>query len=138
MKNKINNYPSVRKLCLKSDYRGWFAELLRSDDVNKSNSKNGFGQISITGANPHQEKGGHYHKIRHEWFIVLSGSIKFKLKNIVTGRKRRIFLHDSSLKCLYIPPHWFHSLENISDKEATILLYSSIVFNTDFPDVYAK
>ena len=54
------NGVKIKKLDVKSDERGWFAEILRADEV--KNPK--LGQVYVTTATVGQTKGKHYHERR--------------------------------------------------------------------------
>lgn len=133
-------FPTVKSISIIKDSRGWFAPILKTPDVDK----NEFGQISLTVINPYGTKGNHYHKIKYEWFYVVSGRVKFDLYHIDTKQKINIILgknkDDSQLKILCIPPRWHHKLHNTLNKEAIVVIYYHPFFdqtkNDESNDIY--
>ena len=124
--------PKVKKHLIKPDKRGWFTEILKTHDLKKPH----FGQISLTVANAFEKKGSHYHKIRTEWFTVVTGKVNFYLKHMKTGKEKNIVLSSDKISTLQIPPFWYHELENKSKEKAIIVLYSDLAFDKGNPDTY--
>lgn len=126
------NKPTLTYLDLKTDERGWFAELLRPHHITKKT----FGQLSVTTIYPGHIKGNHYHKKQHEWFVAVAGKYNMELVHIQT-KEVMMFDHDSQkLSVLYIPPMWNHTLRNLSDIPASVLLYCDVPNNLNDPDLF--
>lgn len=129
--NKIVS-PTLLQLTSHKDMRGEFTELLRKEALHKKS----FGQLSLTTINPKQEKGNHYHKIRWEWFYVIQGKADVELFHVKTHAKKIIVLDEKTPQILCIPPLWNHVLLNKERKEAIAVVYSSIAFKKESPDVF--
>lgn len=122
----------IKKLNVKHDKRGWLAEILRAEDLDKKS----FGQILVTCAKSHQIKGKHYHKRKTEWFLVIRGEGKLFLKDLKTDQKKNIKLTESELRLVKIPPFTYHSLENIGKGALQLLAYVDEAFNQLDSDTY--
>jgi len=58
----------VNTIDVKSDERGWLAEIIRQEELVRTKE---FGQFMVTTAYPSCVKGNHYHIRKFEWFCVL-------------------------------------------------------------------
>ena len=76
----------VKILDIKKDDRGWFAEIVRREDVNHPDKP--LGQMYVTTANPGQTKGKHYHTRKTEWFCVIKGKGLLTLVDLNTKEKQ--------------------------------------------------
>lgn len=116
----------VHPLVQHKDSRGSFTEV--------SNNSN-FGQWSLNEILPHRTKGNHYHRIRFEKFILLSGVVKLLWRYPFESSWQEINLNQP-YHALDIPPGVVHQLINIQSQPATFLMWSSIVYDSEFPDTY--
>lgn len=132
----MSSKPTIKSITIIKDNRGWFAPLLKSFDLD--NDK--FGQVSLTVIKSSKTKGNHYHKVKYEWFVVILGEVKFELQNLDTKEKMNITLGESKLKILCVPPMWHHTLFNMSNKDAVIMIYYHPPFdprqNDEHNDIY--
>lgn len=111
----------IKKLNKKSDVRGAFTEILRSEDT----GVHPFGQISIMTAKPGQTKGGHYHTHKREWYFILKGSAKITLEDRLTHEHKTMRLTQKSLKVIEMPLGVAHSVTNLGNGELEVLIYIS-------------
>ena len=124
----------INKLDVKSDERGWLAEILRKENLR---GKNDFGQILITVAKPDVTKGNHYHKRKHEWFCVVRGRGKLLLKDVTSDECQEVLMGDENMVAVKIPPNVIHAIQNIGDKMLYLLIYIDEPFNQQDPDTFS-
>lgn len=115
----------LKLLKIKEDERGLFAELFNMGEA---------GEVLYATINPGKIRGNHYHKEKKEFFCVLEGSAKFKMRNVKTGEKKERELFGDNLQILEILPWWTHSVENIGSTTIKFLEYGNRPYNVDFPD----
>ena len=123
----------VKKLDKKVDSRGWFAEVIRLEDLDKHEK---FGQIHISIAKPGQIKGQHYHARKTEWFCVLKGRGLLILIDKKTRQKKKIVVGEDIMVNIKIPPGVWHAIENKGKDDLYLLAYISEPFNPNDPDTY--
>lgn len=115
------------KLSPKEDDRGCFAEFIKTN-------KNG--QFSFFTINPRSTRGIHYHHTKSEKFLVLKGSVFFKAENILDQKKWEKKVEGSSYEVIESIPGWIHSLENLDEETAIVMLWSNEIFDSEYPDTY--
>jgi UDP-2-acetamido-2,6-beta-L-arabino-hexul-4-ose reductase len=115
------------KLTCKEDSRGTFAEFIKTD-------KNG--QFSFFTINPKYTRGIHYHHTKSEKFLILKGCVLFKAKNLLNQEIWEKEVEDVSCEVIESIPGWVHSLENIGQDVAIVILWSNEIFNNEKPDTY--
>lgn len=134
--NEMIKGVKIKNLDIKRDERGWFAEIVRSEDI-ENNSKP-FGQMYATTANPGQTKGKHYHTRKTEWFCVIKGKGLLTLVNMETQEKQEIEMGEDNMAAVQIPPNVWHAIANIGDREMFLLAYIDESYNPNDPDTIAK
>lgn len=113
------------------DKRGYFRELFRY-----SEDKMHISQVSICHANPGEERGGHFHTIFEEIFIVIQGSMNLELENVKT--KVRSVVHLDPDVCYYrVRPYEKHTVKS-GAKGCTFVILSDREFNPDDTDTFVK
>ena len=123
----------INKLDIRSDERGWLAEILRKENLN---GKKDFGQIFITVAKPGVTKGNHYHKRKEEWFCVIRGRGKLLLKENPSGQYQEVPMGEENMVAVKIPPDVTHAIQNIGDEMLYLLIYIDEPFNRQDPDTF--
>ncbi len=123
----------INKLDVKSDERGWLAEILRKENLQE---EKGFGQIFVTVAKPGVTKGNHYHKRKHEWFCVIRGKGKLLLKDVTSDECQEVLMGDENMVAVKIPPNVTHAIQNIGDNMLYLLIYIDEPFNQQDPDTF--
>ena len=93
------------------------------------------GQWSINEVEVGAEKGNHYHRIRYEKFILLSGKVTLWLRHRFSDESIQIEL-DRPYDTYYIPPGYIHKIINQGSQPAVLVMWSSLVFDADHPDTY--
>lgn len=124
----------INKIELKSDERGWFAEILKSFQVDKKE----FGQIGLATSKPGAIRGNHYHTRKTEWFCVILGKAKLVLEDAKTGERKEIILDENDLQVIEIGPNIYHALQNIGSDIMYLLHYVDEPFDPNNPDTIAK
>jgi dTDP-4-dehydrorhamnose 3,5-epimerase-like enzyme len=125
---------NIKKLEVLNDSRGWLTEILRPEDVGEAK----FGQILITVAKPGQTKGGHFHKRKREWYLVIQGTARLNLNDAVTNEKKEIILDSAEPTLVEMPKNVMHSITNIGKHDMMLLVYISEPFNKIDPDTYVE
>lgn len=109
------------------DARGNFVECFKS---------NSFGQISFFTSNPKVNRGGHFHHLKCEIFIVIQGEALFTSKSVKGGKMKKFYLSEKNLQVIRTVPGEIHMIKNIDKKKLIAMLWSNEVFNKDLPDTY--
>lgn len=122
----------IRELKKNIDDRGILLELLRSDEVGQ------FNQIYTANIKPGKERGGHYHKVRKEWFCVIKGEGRYELHDLLTGGKDSISIKESDFKQIELPPMIYHKVINTGDQDLIFVSAISDLYNKDNPDTYKE
>jgi UDP-2-acetamido-2,6-beta-L-arabino-hexul-4-ose reductase len=101
-----------------SDFRGVFSELAHFENA---------AQLSYIKILPGQERGGHFHFSKVEYFILLSGNIVVRNVSIETNETVEFEL-DHNKRIFVSVPYWSHSLINKSSEAADLIIWSSETF----------
>jgi UDP-2-acetamido-2,6-beta-L-arabino-hexul-4-ose reductase len=125
-----------RKLDIKTDERGWLAEVLRRGDLHPG--KEAFGQFFITTAHPGISKGHHYHLRKHEWFCVIKGRGLLVFEDIETGLRQELEIGENNLATVEIPLRTAHAIKNIGEEMMYLLAYTDEPRDPSDPDTYAR
>ncbi len=118
------NYPLVKH----EDPRGVFVEMLKTKDS---------GQFSFFTAHPGITRGGHYHHVKTEKFLVIKGKARFGFRHIVTDEVREIFTSGDQPEIVETVPGWSHDITNVGDDEMVVMLWANENFNPEKPDTVA-
>ncbi|MEK7635647.1 MAG: hypothetical protein AAB405_00990 [Patescibacteria group bacterium] len=119
----------LKPLKIKEDERGLFTEIFNMGEA---------GEVLYATINSGKSRGNHYHKEKEEFFCVLEGSAKFKMRNVKTGEKKECELFGDNLQILEILPWWTHSVENIGDTTIKFLEYGNRPYNAVSPDSFSE
>lgn len=118
------NYPLKKH----EDPRGVFVEMLKTKDS---------GQFSFFTAHPGITRGGHYHHVKTEKFLVIKGKARFGFRHIVTDEVREIFTSGDKPEIVETVPGWSHDITNVGDDEMVVMLWANENFNPEKPDTVA-
>lgn len=125
----------IKKLDIKEDSRGWFAEIVRLEDLDNKNKK--FGLVYITTAKPGQTKGRHYHTRKVEWFCVIKGLGLLTLIDKTTNERQEIKIGEDNMIAVQIPPNVWHAIANRDkNNDMYLLAYIDEPFNPGDPDTF--
>lgn len=113
---------------LKTDARGSLFEAVKTERG---------GQIFVSHTKQGVTRGNHFHDTKTEKFIVISGSAKISVRNILTNENYSIEVSGEHPKVVDIPPGWTHAIKNIGDSDLVTLFWASEIFDPNKPDTYA-
>lgn len=116
------------KLAKHEDERGEFVEMLKTK---------GSGQFSFFTAHPGITRGGHYHHVKTEKFLVIKGKARFGFRHIVTDETCEIFTSGDKPEIVETVPGWSHDVTNIGDEELVVMLWANENFDNKRPDTVA-
>jgi UDP-2-acetamido-2,6-beta-L-arabino-hexul-4-ose reductase len=114
-------------LDVQSDARGSLAEFIKSP---------WFGQIFVSRTRPGVTRGNHYHHVKTEKFLVLSGEGVIRLRQIEEAQTHEIRVRGEDYRVVDIPPGYTHSITNVGGGEMITLFWASELFDPDRSDTY--
>jgi len=123
----IPNKKFIYDLLKHEDERGIFVEMLKTIDS---------GQFSFLTVNPKMTRGSHYHHTKTEKFLVVSGKVKMRYRNLITGEIHEFILCSKKPQVIDTIPGWVHDITNIGKEVAIIILWANEIFNPDNPDCF--
>jgi len=109
------------------DTRGSFTEFIRTPDR---------GQMSVNVSKPGIVKGNHWHNLKNEKFMIVSGSGVIRLRKIYEAEIIDVHASADKLEVIDIPPGYTHTLENTGDTDMVTLIWVNETFDKDNPDTY--
>lgn len=112
---------------MNQDERGSFTELIKTKDC---------GQISVNIAKPGITKGNHWHQIKTEKFIVVSGRAVVNLRKINTKDVYEYELSSEKISIIDIPPGYTHSITNVGGNDLIFIIWANEVMVKEKPDTY--
>ena len=111
------------------DTRGLFVELFRGDVL----PEQPLGQVSLLRIAAGEERGGHYHTRKNEWFALVEGACVITLVDVASGDTHTEPM--SSLEVLRVPPYVSHTI--YASRDATLVIYCDEPFYEEDADTYA-
>ena len=108
-----------------SDERGIFAEMLKTADS---------GQFSFFTVHSGVTRGSHYHHSKTEKFLVVSGVVRMRFRQLVTGETFEITVSNDKPQVVISIPGWVHDITNVGVSEAVVMLWANEVFDKQKPD----
>lgn len=115
----------VYDIPLYSDERGIFAEMLKTADS---------GQFSFFTVHFGVTRGSHYHHSKTEKFLVVSGVVRMRFRQLVTGETFEITVSNDKPQVVISIPGWVHDITNVGVSEAVVMLWANEVFDKQKPD----
>jgi dTDP-4-dehydrorhamnose 3,5-epimerase-like enzyme len=102
---------------------GWLSEMV---SMNYEDEPFNCVHTYVVSVEPMRTRANHYHKNKEEWLALAAGKIKVGLKDVVSGKYEEIILDSKSetYEIIYIPPFVAHAVKNISNGEATLIVFS--------------
>ena len=110
------------------DARGVFVEMLKTPDC---------GQFSYFTAHPGITRGGHYHHIKTEKFLVMRGQALFRFRHLLTNELVELRTSGDKPQVVDTIPGWVHDITNIGQDELVVMLWANEVFDRANPDTVA-
>lgn len=115
----------VYDIPLYSDERGIFAEMLKTADS---------GQFSFFTVHSGVTRGSHYHHSKTEKFLVVSGVVRMRFRQLVTGETFELTVSNDKPQVVISIPGWVHDITNVGVSEAVVMLWANEVFDKQKPD----
>jgi UDP-2-acetamido-2,6-beta-L-arabino-hexul-4-ose reductase len=107
------------------DERGLFVEMLKTPDC---------GQFSFFTLHPGVTRGSHYHHSKTEKFLVVSGNVLMRFRNLIDGEICQVQASSKKPQIIDSIPGWIHDVTNIGSDDAVVILWANEVFNHEHPD----
>jgi len=117
------------KLEIKRDERGDLIEVFKIPGV---------GQIFYATTKPGAIRGNHYHKRKKEYFCIIEGEAKIRLRNRDNNEVEEHIVSGDRPEIIEMKINWTHNIENIGDTEMKLLAWTNEIFNPENPDTYAE
>lgn len=118
----------------KSDERGSFCEVLRAPDR---------GQVSVNVSKPGVTKRNHWHCMKWEKFLVVSGEASIRLRRVGLDEEGRPFptvehrVSGERPEVVEMAPGMTHCIENLSaERDLVTLMWANEPFDPEDPDTY--
>jgi UDP-2-acetamido-2,6-beta-L-arabino-hexul-4-ose reductase len=111
------------------DQRGNFIELTKGHLE---------GQSSINVIHPGFKKGDHYHHIRYEKFMIISGEGVIRLRKKYHDEVVEFTAQEFTHQLITIPPGYIHQVENTGKGHLILWMWSSLIFMPTSPDTYPE
>ena len=117
------NYQLMRNV----DTRGSFTEFIKGET---------FGQVSVNISKPGIIKGNHWHNLKHEKFLVVSGTGVIRLRKITSKDIIQYKVGGDVLEVIDIPVGYAHNIENQGTTDMISIIWASDVFDPNNQDTY--
>lgn len=118
-----------KKLTIHKDERGELAEIFKIPNV---------GQVHYSTSVPGTVRGNHYHTRKREYFCVIEGQGKIRLRDRDSGKIKEHIVTGQELEVVEMPINWTHSIENIGENEMKLIVWTNEVFNPNDPDTFKE
>lgn len=109
------------------DDRGLFAEFLKSSSG---------GQVSVNISRPGVTKGNHYHHLKVEKILVISGEGIVRLQILGGGPVLTYRVCGNRPSVVTIPPGYVHAVENTGGGDMAMVIWANQIFDPERPDTY--
>ena len=110
------------------DDRGSFTELLKTANC---------GQISVNISKPGITKGQHWHNLKWEFFIVVSGHGLIEERKIGSDEVLRFEVTGEKIEAIHMLPGYTHNIINLSETEDLVtLMWANEQFDPNHPDTF--
>ncbi|MBU2043897.1 MAG: NAD-dependent epimerase/dehydratase family protein [Candidatus Omnitrophica bacterium] len=108
---------------------GSFQELIHEGEIT-------IGQLSLCTIEAANQRGGHYHTRKEEWFYLVQGRMALDFYTKEAEYLQTQLLTTDSPKFIYIPPGYLHVVRNLGNEVAKFLILCNEKFNPDDADTY--
>jgi UDP-2-acetamido-2,6-beta-L-arabino-hexul-4-ose reductase len=124
---RLTGQKEVRSYPIHTRASGSFQELLHEDEAS-------FGQLSVCTIAPFDERGGHFHIHKEEWFCVLQGRMALDFFTKAGEYVTTQLLEAEHPRFVHVPPPYYHVVRNIGPEEVKFLIVANEVFDPENPD----
>ena len=115
-------------LDMKCDERGSFTELLRTASC---------GQVSVNITKPGVTKGKHWHNTKWEFFIVVAGKGRIRMRNLNGDEILSYDVSGEDIKAVQMLPGYTHEITNLSESEDLVtVMWANELFDPAHPDTF--
>jgi|SRR3989344_2003175 len=118
-----------QKLEIKTDERGSLIEIFKIPAI---------GQVFYSTSKPGIVRGNHYHTRKKEFFCVIEGEAKIRLRNRATGEMEEYMVTGTKPETVEMKINWTHNIQNIGGTEMKLLVWVNEVFNPEDPDTFSE
>jgi len=108
---------------------GSFQELIHEGEIK-------VGQLSLCTIEVANQRGGHYHTRKEEWFYLIQGRMALDFYSKETEYLQTQLLTPDSAKFIYIPPGYLHVVRNIGEEVVKYIILCNEKFDPDDADTY--
>ena len=124
----------IKPLKQHADERGFFSEVMRNDWKDLFLSDN-LVQANLSISYPYIIRAWHRHlKGQVDYFTALDGAIKICAFNEKTGELTEVISTGANLQTVRVPGHYWHGFRVISMKPATLLYFTTNLYDPKNPD----
>lgn len=110
------------------DERGSFTELLKTEKC---------GQFSVNISKPGITKGQHWHNLKWEFFIVVSGKGLIQQRKIGSDEILEFYVSGENIEAVHMLPGYTHNIINLSDTEDLVtVMWANELFDREHPDTF--
>jgi dTDP-4-dehydrorhamnose 3,5-epimerase-like enzyme len=109
-----------------TDDRGWFLKAITGREEGLPAHT---GEVYFTSALPGKSRGGHYHVLATEWFTLLQGECRLRLRDMGTEEEMELHMSDAKPMTIMIPPGIAHIFENVTSDNFILMAYSSELYD---------
>lgn len=114
-------------LNMHKDNRGSFTEIFKTDFN---------GQVSVNIIKKGITKGNHYHHSKNEKFLVVKGTCSTRFRKIDDNEIIEYITSGDKLEVIDIPTGYTHSITNVGEEEAVVIMWANEPFDPNNPDTY--
>lgn len=118
---------TIYDLKMNVDNRGSFTELMHTVNA---------GQVSVNICHPGITRGMHWHVLKTEEFIVVSGSARVRERRIGSDEVEEYIVDGSQIQSIIMKPLFTHEITNIGDTDLVIIMTCNEVFDQEHPDTF--
>jgi UDP-2-acetamido-2,6-beta-L-arabino-hexul-4-ose reductase len=118
-----------KKLKIKQDERGKLIEIFKFHEP-------AVGQIFYSTTKPGIVRGNHYHLRKKEYFCVIEGKAKIRLRNRNNNEIEESDVSGDAPEIIEMKINWTHNIQNVGNGEMKLLVWANEVFNPDDPDTF--
>ena len=115
------------ELKMNVDQRGSFTEFIKTPDR---------GQVSVNISKPGITKGNHWHHMKNEKFLVVSGKGVIRFRKIDSEKVLEYFVSGEKMEVVDIPTGYTHNIENLGDSDMVTIMWANESFDPEKPDTY--
>ncbi len=130
--NYRNDHIISTKRSVISDDRGWFLKMVDGNEMG-----NPFAcEVYVTSARPGESKGGHYHLVAKEWFMLIKGEALLSIVDVDSKEKNEILLSGTEPKTIYVPSGIAHQFKNVGTGDFILIAFTDQKYNPSDTIVY--